>query len=169
MFIMSASLSSAPQRCAVCFCKGCEWVCVGAGAVGGGAEPNMFFIKDERRESFYWHLCQVWGRVCVFTERRNWPLTPALIRSYLQAHPHRVPGVHVWSGCDSVPHWAYIHWGGHFLRSSSFSYKLIYTIAPLHLVSTCSFLPLTFVEAKEAQDSVSKGQLSGNPYSLLCG
>lgn len=62
---MSDSRSSAPQRCAVCFCKGCEWVCVGAGA--GGAEPNMFFIKDERRESFYClrHLCQVWGRVCL--------------------------------------------------------------------------------------------------------
>lgn len=99
-------------------------------------------------------------RTCVFTERKNWPLTPALIRSYLQAHPHRVPGV--MCGVDVTQcHTGRIFMGGHFLRSSSFYFKLIYPITPLHLVSTCSFLPLTFVGAKEAQASVSEGRLSG--------
>lgn len=47
MFIMSDSLSSAPQRCAVCFCKGCEWVCVGAGAVGGEQTCSSLKMKGE--------------------------------------------------------------------------------------------------------------------------
>lgn len=101
-------------------------------------------------------------RTCVFTERRNWPLTPALIRSYLQAHPHRVPGV--MCGVDVTQ----CHTGRIFTGVDIFSGPQAFivcvcdhVITPLHLVSTCSFLPLTFVGAKEAQASVSKGRLSG--------
>lgn len=92
MFIMSVSLSSALQRCTVCFYKGVRiwmgaWVlvwCRGGGEEGRrGAEPNMLFIKDERRESFYClrRLFMLSVRVCVcvrvFTWKRNLPLTPS--------------------------------------------------------------------------------------------
>lgn len=71
MFIMSASLCSALQRCTVCFYKGVRiwmgaWVLVWCWG-GGGPEPNMVFIKDERRESFYClrRLFMLSVRVCM--------------------------------------------------------------------------------------------------------
>lgn len=91
----------------------------------------------------------------VFTERRNWPLTP---HSFVVTY--RVPGVHVWSGCDSV--------GVYSLGSSSFYFKLIYTITPLHLVSTCSFLPSTFVGAKEASVSEDNDLAAQFATWLMC-
>lgn len=99
-------------------------------------------------------------RTCVFTERRNWPLTPALIRSYLQAHPHRVPGV--MCGVDVTQcHTGRIFTGVDIFSGPQAFILSSYPITPLHLVSTCSFLPLTFVGAKETQASVSEGRLSG--------
>ncbi len=80
MFIMSASLSSAPQRCTVCFYKGVRiwmaaWVLVWC---RGGGDQNQirFSLKMKGERAFTVsdvYLCEVWG--CVFTWKRNLPLT----------------------------------------------------------------------------------------------
>lgn len=55
---------------------------MGAVVVQGrrGAEPNVLFIKDERRESFYClrHLFMLSESMCmcVYTLKGNLPLTP---------------------------------------------------------------------------------------------